>query len=98
MIIASFAKQYGIRLLCEDISTSEYLKLLKGLMADTPLGEVVQIRAETDRERIAKMTVTEKRIRSDWAAFKARKALKGQQGNMMSVNQLQQILCSLAGR
>ena len=67
-------------------------------MPDTPLGEVVQIRAETDRERIAKMTVTEKRIRSDWAAFKARKAHKDKTANMMSVAQLQQLLCSLAGR
>lgn len=63
-------------------------------MADTPLGEVVQIRAETDRERIANMTVTEKRIRSEWAEFKARKAQK-EQPAMMSVNQLQQILSSL---
>ncbi|MBQ5591997.1 MAG: hypothetical protein IIU80_03545 [Clostridia bacterium] len=97
MIIASFAKQYGIRLLQEDISVSEYLKLLGGLMADTPLGEVVQIRAETDRERIANMTVTEKRIRSDWQAFKAQKMLKETRPTM-SVNQLQKILSSLAGR
>ena len=66
-------------------------------MGDTPLGEVVQIRAETDRERIANMTVTEKRIRSDWAAFKARQA-REEQRTMMSVGQLQQILSSLAGR
>lgn len=63
-------------------------------MADTPLGEVVQIRAETDRERIANMIATEKRIRSDWAAFKSRKA-RTEQTAMMSVNQLQQILSSL---
>lgn len=76
---------------------SEYLKLLGGLMADTPLGEVVQIRAETDRERIAKMTVTEKRIRSEWQAFKARRSLKENKPTM-SVGQLQRILSSLAGR
>ena len=76
---------------------SEYLKLLGGLMADTPLGEVVQIRAETDRERIAKMTVTEKRIRSEWQTFKARQTLKDNKPTM-SVDQLQQILSSLAGR
>lgn len=63
-------------------------------MADTPLGEVVQIRAETDRERIANMTVTEKRIRSEWATFKARK-VRQEQPAMMSINQLQQILSSL---
>jgi hypothetical protein len=75
---------------------SEYLKLLSGLMGDTPLGEVVQIRAETDRERIANMTVTEKRIRSDWQAFKAQKARQNPD-NMMSVSQLGAILSSLAG-
>ncbi|MBQ7596182.1 MAG: hypothetical protein IJU45_05925 [Clostridia bacterium] len=70
LIVSSFAKQYGIRLLQEDISVSEYYRLLTGLMDDTPLGRVVEIRSTTDKDRIRNMTVQEKKIRSDWAKFR----------------------------
>ena len=39
-------------------------------MDDTPLGKVVEIRSETDKDRIRNMTVQEKKIRSDWAKFR----------------------------
>ena len=49
LIEASFLKQYGIRLRTEDdMSYAEFCSLLSGIMPDTPLGQVVSIRAEKD--------------------------------------------------
>ena len=52
------------------MSCEEFRQLLTGLNSDTPLGYVVQIRAEKNHKKIRKMTVQEKKIRSDWAVFK----------------------------
>jgi len=76
LIVASFAKQYGIRLEKEDLSYREYIRLLSGIMYETPLGEVVRIRSETDMKTIREMTAHEKRIRSEWQAFKNKKRAK----------------------
>lgn len=54
----------------EDITVAEYYRLLTGLMDDTPLGRVVEIRSTTDKDRIRNMTAHEKKIRSDWAKFR----------------------------
>lgn len=75
LIEASFAQQYGIRLRSEeDMSFDEFRTLLAGLNGDTPLGTVVQIRSERDRKRINQFTPAQRKIRSEWAAFRAGKA------------------------
>ncbi len=98
MIIASFAQQYGIRLLKEDISVMEYRKLLTGLTGDTSLGYVVSIRSETDSEKIKNMTVKEKKIRSEWQAFISRQRKNNKPVYIMTIEQFQQMMKSLAGR
>lgn len=72
MIVSSFAQQYGIRLYYEyeNIPCQEFSQLLSGLNGETPLGYVVQIRAETDSKKIRQMTKKEKEIRSEWAEFR----------------------------
>lgn len=72
MIVSSFAQQYGIRLYYEyeNIPCQEFRQLLSGLNGETPLGYVVQIRAETDSKKIRKMTKKEKEIRTEWAKFR----------------------------
>lgn len=79
----------------EDISVSEYRKLLVGIMGNTPLGEVVRIRAETDRETIEQMTVQEKKIRSEWQKFRTSQNQTPQ--ITISLEQFQQMMKSLAG-
>lgn len=74
LIEASFAQQYGIRLRSEnDMSFDEFRTLLAGLNGDTPLGNIVQIRTERDRSRLNKFTPAQRRIRSEWARFRAGK-------------------------
>lgn len=45
-------------------------------MEDTPLGQVVLIRKEDDRDRLKHFTQHEHRIRSEWHEFRAGQKLK----------------------
>lgn len=45
----------------------EFCALLSGLMPDTPLGEVVSVRCESDPKRIERFTPAQRRIYDDWA-------------------------------
>lgn len=66
MIEASFLSQYGIRLKTTELEFDEFLNLTSCLMADTPLGQVVGIRAETDVEVIKNFTDAQMKIYNDW--------------------------------
>lgn len=76
IIESSFFKQYGIRLRSVELETDEFLNLLSGLMGDTPLGLIVQVRSETDPEVIDSFTPEQKRIRSEWINKKANEISK----------------------
>lgn len=76
IIEPSFFKQYGIRLRSVELETDEFLNLLSGLMGDTPLGLIVQVRSETDPEVIDSFTPEQKRIRSEWINKKANEISK----------------------
>lgn len=76
LITQSVAKQY--KLLPseqEKIHYSEWLLLVGGLMEDTPLGQIVLIRKEKDRDRIKRFTPYEMRIHNEWRSFRAKKML-----------------------
>ena len=78
MIVSSFAQQYGIRLHqeYETISYKEYTQLLVGLNGETPLGNIVQIRAETDRKKINEFSTYEKRIYKEWQEFRSKQKVE----------------------
>lgn len=44
----------------------EFTTLLSGLNGETPLGHIVSIRSETDRERLKNFTQEERKIRNNW--------------------------------
>lgn len=44
----------------------EFCALLSGLSADSPLGRIVQIRAENDPNVLKRFTAHQRKIRSDW--------------------------------
>lgn len=44
----------------------EFCSYLAGIMPDTPLGNMVQIRSEDDKKVIKNFTPAQKRIRSEW--------------------------------
>jgi len=72
LIEASFTAQYGIRLRYEpDMSWGEFSTLLAGLMPDTPLGQIVSIRSEDDKEMLKHFTPEQHRIRNEWRSRQA---------------------------
>ena len=74
LIESSFAQQYGIRLRQEsDMSWDEFCTLLSGLKSDTPLGNIVSIRSETDKNILKNFTPQQRKIRSEWQRRKAKK-------------------------
>lgn len=66
LIEASFLSQYGIRLKTAELDFDEFLNLTSCLMPDTPLGQIVAIRSETDADIISNFTDAQKKIRNDW--------------------------------
>lgn len=52
---------------------AEFVVLLKGLSSETPLGRIVSIRAETDKETIKGFGPGERRIRREWAQKQSKK-------------------------
>lgn len=48
------------------MSWSEFSTLLSGLMPDTPLGQIISIRAEKDKDIIKNFSKEQKRIRNEW--------------------------------
>lgn len=71
LIEASFTAQYGIRLRSEpDMTWSEFSTLLVGIMPKTPLGQVVQIRSEENKDVLKNFTPEQHRIRNEWRSRK----------------------------
>lgn len=52
----------------------EFCTLLSGIMPETPLGQIVNIRSENDREKLKHFTPEQKRIRSEWRNRQVKKA------------------------
>lgn len=77
LVESSIAKQYGIRIRSEkDMSWSEFSSLLSGLMADTPLGQIVSIRSEKDTKTIKAFNPEQRRIYNEWKSRSASKQLE----------------------
>lgn len=70
LIEASFLSQYGIRLKVTELQFDEFLNLTSCLMSDTPLGQIVAIRSETDADIISKFTDNQRKIYNDWVRRK----------------------------
>lgn len=55
------------------MSWGEFCTLLSGIMPETPLGQIVSIRAEKDPKRIKEFTKDQRRIRNDWILARNKK-------------------------
>ena len=85
MIEASFLAQYGIRLKTTELDFDEFLNLTSCLMPDTPLGQIVAIRSETDAETISNFTDAQRKIHDDWVR---RETLNNEQAYEESMDKL----------
>ena len=74
--MASFQTQYGIRLYYDVFRTmkwDEFKALVSGLGAETPLGRIVSIRAENDKDVLKHFSKEQNRIRKEWRDRSAQK-------------------------
>lgn len=70
LIEASFLQQYNIRLrTINDLPYEEFIIYLTGLLPETPLGNIVAIRSENNRDTLKHFTPQQKKIRSDWRKY-----------------------------
>lgn len=74
---------------------SEFRALLCGLSPETPLGRIVSIRAEDDKEVLKHFSKEQKRIRSEWRNKGAKKVSEEELETMLE--QLKQGFIALAG-
>lgn len=56
----------------------EFRDLLVGLGPDTPLGRIVAIRSEEDKEILKRFTAEQQRVRSAWRRRKAKEMTREQ--------------------
>lgn len=68
LIASSLKTQYGysIRKEISDLDWGELISDIAGLNGETPLGNIVRIRKETDPETLKRFTPEENRIRNEW--------------------------------
>lgn len=69
LIVSSFQSEYGVRIYSEDfrkMKWDEFASLLNGLSVDSPLGRIVQIRLENDKNTLEHFTPYQRKIRSEW--------------------------------
>lgn len=95
---ASFQAQYGLRL-SKDLAGmkwDEFKALLCGISPETPLGRIVSIRAEDDKDILKHFTKEQRRIRSEWRNRKAKAVAEDQLDDMLEM--LKQGFITIAGK
>lgn len=98
LIVSSFRAQYGIKVYSQEFKEMrwhEFSALLNGLGADTPLGRIIQIRAEDDPDVLKNFTKGQHQIRSNWRNRGARHVTPEQ--TMDFLEQMKQAFISMAG-
>ena len=87
LIESSIAQQYGIRLRNEinTISWSEVKMLVSGLLSDTPLGRIIQIRSEN-------FTPEMNKIRNEWRNRMAKDKLKDEDALNRTFDNMEKML------
>ncbi len=98
LIEQSIAKQYHILpSQQEDLSYSDWAKLVSGLMNDTPLGKVVEIRSEDDADIIKNMTKEQLAIRNEWQSFVNSNITYSEEDMQKQSEMLEKMMASLFG-
>lgn len=74
-ILQSVAAQYGVLPAVQgELPWAEWVRLVSGLMEDTPLGRLVAVRTERDPAALRRMTPWQRKARREWNRFLARRA------------------------
>lgn len=97
-LIASSLKaqyRYGIRREIDKLSWAELSSDIAGLMPETPLGNIVSIRSENDKEKLKYFTKEQHKIRNDWRTRTAKQV--SEKDMSLILEQMKQALIKMAG-
>ena len=98
LIEASFLTQYGIRLrLVDDMSWNEFCTLLSGIMTKTPLGQIVSIRAEEDKDILNNFTEEQHKIRNEWRNRNNTTIEMTDEEKEQKIKEFEQMMASMCG-
>ena len=100
LIEQSIAKQYGILPSQQgELKYADWAKLVGGLMNDTPLGQIVSIRSERDKDILKHMTPELKELRAEWSRFQAnRLRSRPEDEQKAQMRALEQMIAAMFGR
>ncbi|BFH60750.1 hypothetical protein PAJ34TS1_13420 [Paenibacillus azoreducens] len=70
----------------------EFCTLLAGIMPETPLGQIVSIRSENDREKLKNFTPEQHRIRNEWRSRELKQARWTDEEAAKAVQEFQNII------
>jgi hypothetical protein len=99
LVEASLAKQYGIRIRQQtDMPWVEFCTLVGGLMSDTPLGQIISIRAEKDPKTIKSFTPEQRKIYNEWKKRQANKKLEDVKKLDEEMNRLSDMFAVMFGK
>lgn len=73
----------------------EFCDLLSGLSADTPLGRIVSIRSEDDKDVLKHFSKEQRRIRSEWMSRRAKQ--RSPEESFAALESIKQALIAMAG-
>ena len=79
------------------MSWPEFCTLVSGLMPDTPLGQIVSIRAEIDSKVIKNFNSDQKKIYNDWRLRQANKQLEDTNKLDKDIANLEKMFASMFG-
>lgn len=79
------------------MSWDEFCTLLAGIMPETPLGQIVNIRSENDREKIKAMSPEQRRIRSEWRTRGVKEVQWTEADKVKAMQEVQQMFIELSG-
>lgn len=60
----------------DDMEWREFVTLLSGIMPETPLGQIIKIRAEDDDDILEHFTSEQHRIRNEWRNHQLQETMK----------------------
>lgn len=97
LIVSSFQTQYGIRLSRElnTMKWDEFKDLLMGISPETPLGRIVAIRAEDNKDTLRHFSKEQHRIRNEWKKRTAKAVTEDQMVDVLE--QFKQMFIEMAG-
>lgn len=98
LIAASLLSQYGVHVYSKEFKEMtwyEFCSLVSGLGPDTPLGRIVNIRAETDRDNIKNFSKDQRRIWREWRDREA--SNRSEQDMAVFLEEIKKVFIGMAG-